>query len=113
MATVVSLESMRRSEVSALFEGASHGGAAPISMFVTKWPPGGGPRLHKHPYAEVFLVQAGDALFAVDGQDTPVAAAHVVVVPAETPHRFTNAGPGELRVLSVQPSPVVVQTDLD
>lgn len=112
MTRIVSLEALRRSEVSALFEGAAHGGV-PISVFVTTWPPGRGPRLHRHPYAEVFLVQAGEATFTVGGDDTSVSAEHVVVVPAETPHRFTNSGAGELRVVSIQPNPTVVQTDLD
>ncbi len=109
MTIVVPVESLRRSEISALFEGADHGGVD-ISMFVTTWPTGRGPRLHEHPYAEVFLVQEGEALFEVDGRRCTVAADHIVVVPAQTPHRFENAGAAPLRLLSIQPSPRVVQT---
>ncbi len=111
MTLVVSVEALRRTQVSALFEGAKHGGVE-ISMFLTTWPTGRGPVLHKHPYPEVFLVEAGHALFTVDGDETSVDADHIVVVPADTPHRFHNLGPAQLRLLSVQPSPVVVQTDL-
>lgn len=112
MTVVVALDALRRSEISTLFEGAEYGGVA-LSVFVTAWPPERGPALHKHPYPEVFLVQAGRAAFSVDGVATEVDADHFVVVPADTPHRFHNAGTAELRVLSIQPSPVVVQTDLD
>ena len=111
MTLVVPLEALRRNEISALFEGAKHGDVE-ISMFVTSWPTGRGPVLHKHPYPEVFLVEAGEALFTVDGDETRVAADHIVVVPAETPHRFHNPDTPRLRLLSIQPSPVVVQTVL-
>lgn len=111
MTLVVAVEALRRSEMSALFEGAEHGGVE-ISMFVTTWPTGRGPELHKHPYPEVLLVEAGEAVFTVDGEEQRIAADHIVVVAADTSHRFHNPGTSPLRVLSVQPSPVVVQTDL-
>jgi mannose-6-phosphate isomerase-like protein (cupin superfamily) len=109
MTIVLPVEALRRNEMSALFEGADHGDVD-ISVFVTTWPAGRGPRLHEHPYAEVFLVQQGEALFEVDGRRSTVAADHFVVVPAATPHRFENAGTAPLRLLSIQPSPRVRQT---
>ena len=36
----------------------------------------------------------------------------MVVVPAEMPHGFKCRGDGRLRVVSVHPSPEVIQTDL-
>ena len=41
-----------------------------------------------------------------------MAAGHIVVVPAETPHGFKGAGDDTLRVVSVHPNPRVEQTDL-
>jgi quercetin dioxygenase-like cupin family protein len=41
-----------------------------------------------------------------------VAAGHIVVVPAETPHGFKGAGDDTLRVVSVHPNPTVEQTNL-
>jgi len=32
-------------------------------------PPGGGPKLHKHPYEEIFVVQEGTATFTA-GDET-------------------------------------------
>lgn len=112
MARVLDLESMRSSETACLFEGAKHGDGMAGSMFVTTPPPGRGPDLHVHPYAEVFLVELGEATFTVGDEEIVTAAGQVVVVPPETPHRFENTGSATLRVVSFHPSPEVVQTDL-
>jgi mannose-6-phosphate isomerase-like protein (cupin superfamily) len=108
---VVSVEDLRRSPRSALFEGAGFG-EVPVSMFVTRYELDQGPDLHLHPYAEVFLVEEGEATFTVGDDEVEVGAGHIVVVPAETPHGFKNRAGGILRVVSVHPSPRVRQTDL-
>jgi quercetin dioxygenase-like cupin family protein len=41
-----------------------------------------------------------------------VTAGHFVLVPANTPHRYVGASDEPVRVLSVQPSGEVVQTNL-
>lgn len=109
---ILPLSELARSPRAALFEGARHGDGVPISMFVTRYARGEGPSLHRHPYAEVFLVQEGEATFTVGEQELRVEAGNVVVVDPETPHGFVGAGDGILRVVSVHPSPAVVQEDL-
>lgn len=109
MASVIPIESLRRSATAALFEG---GDDVPISIFVTEYERGQGPSLHLHPYPEVFVVQSGTAAFTAGEQELRVAAGHIVVVPAQTPHGFKGAGDDRLRVVSVHPSPAVEQTDL-
>jgi mannose-6-phosphate isomerase-like protein (cupin superfamily) len=109
MAKVIALDEIRRSPTAALFEG---GNDAPVSIFVTNYPRGRGPDLHLHPYAEVFVVQAGTARFTVGDEQVEVGAGHMVVVPPETPHGFKGAGDDTLRVVSVHPSPAVQQTNL-
>jgi mannose-6-phosphate isomerase-like protein (cupin superfamily) len=109
---VRSVDDLRRSETAALFQGAGAGGV-PVSMFITEYPGGRGPDLHLHPYAEVFLVEQGTAEFRAGDERRSVEAGHVVVVPPETPHGYKNRGEGLLRVVSVHPSPTVVQTDLE
>ena len=106
---VVAVEALRRSATAALFEG---GDDAPVSMFITEYPHGRGPDLHTHPYPEVFLVEQGTGTFSSGDDEVVVEAGHVVVVPAETVHGFKNRHDGTLRVVSVHPSPHVVQTDL-
>lgn len=108
-AKVVALDGLRRSATALLFEG---GDDAPVSMFVTEYPHGLGPDLHTHPYPEVFLVETGTGTFTAGDDVVEVEAGHIVVVPAETVHGFKNLGEGTLRVVSVHPSPHVIQTDL-
>ena len=116
MATVIPIEELRRSPQSALFQGRDE---APISIFINEFERGNGPRLHLHPYPETFVVQAGSARFTA-GADLDLvvarreagAAGHLVVVPAETPHRFEGTSDEKVRTISVHPSPTVVQTDL-
>lgn len=106
---VTPVSSIRLSDTAARFQG---GDDAPVSMFITRYPSGRGPDLHFHPYPEVFYVEAGVGTFHVDGAEHEVAADHIVVVPAEAIHGFKNRGGDELRVVSVHPSPHVIQTDL-
>lgn len=113
MTVVHTIEELRVSPTAALFEGARHGDDVPLSCFVTDHPPGGGPPLHVHPYAEVFVVLEGRAGFTAGDEELEVPAGHVVVVPAETPHRFENRGEGPLRQVSIHPSRAVQQTWLE
>ncbi len=67
-------------------------------------PPGSGPRLHKHPYEEVFVVQEGAATFTAGEDVIEASAGQVVVVPAGVPHKFVNPGPGRLRQIDIHAS---------
>jgi len=85
------------------FEGCLYGGAD-VSFFVSDTPPGKGPSLHTHPYAEVFIVHDGELTFRV-GEDTVEASGgQIVVAPAGTPHKFTNTGAGRARHLDIHTS---------
>ncbi|TPJ81321.1 cupin domain-containing protein [Mesorhizobium sp. B2-6-2] len=57
---------------------------------------GGGPRLHKHPYAEIFVIRSGTGLFTIGDQEIKATAGQILIVPPDTPHKFTNLGPGPL-----------------
>ena len=73
------------------FEGYRYGDAN-VSFFVSATPPGRGPALHTHPYAEVFVVQEGSLTFIVGEQTIDATAGQILVVPAGVPHKFTNTG---------------------
>src|SRR5262245_46519383 len=49
---------------------------------------GQGPRLHKHPYPETFIIRRGSALFTIADQELVGRAGQILVVPADTPHKF-------------------------
>jgi mannose-6-phosphate isomerase-like protein (cupin superfamily) len=85
------------------FEGHRYGDAN-VSFFLTEAPPGSGPGLHTHPYAEVFVVQEGQATFTVGDGSIEATGDQIVVVPAGTPHKFVNSGTGRLRQISIHAS---------
>jgi mannose-6-phosphate isomerase-like protein (cupin superfamily) len=75
-----------------------------VSIIVVNAPPGGGPRLHRHPYEEVFVVQEGTATFTAGDGAIEASGGQVVVVPAGVPHRFVNSGTGRLRQVDIHAS---------
>jgi len=50
--------------------------------------PGRGPRLHRHPYAETFIIHSGRALFTVGEEQIVGVGGQIVVAPALVAHRF-------------------------
>ena len=75
--------------------------------------PGLGPKLHVHPYDEVFVVQEGRARFFVGDEVIDAEAGEVVLGPAGVPHKFINLGPGRLQTFDIHHSPRWIQTDLE
>ena len=99
---VVAKDELPHSGSAHRFEGYLHGGAD-VSFFISDTPPGKGPSLHTHPYAEVFVVQEGELTFTV-GEDTVKATGgQIVVAPAGTPPKFTNSGRGRARHVDLHP----------
>jgi len=84
--------------------GADHGGAGICVIFADN-NPGEGPSLHTHPYEEVFITLEGEATFMVDGREIVATPREIVIVPADTPHGFTNSGEGPLRMVNIHVSP--------
>jgi mannose-6-phosphate isomerase-like protein (cupin superfamily) len=84
--------------------GADHGGIALCIIFVDA-EPGRGPSLHAHPYDEVLIIQEGRASATVGDEHVEVEAGDVVLIPANTPHAFTNTGSCNLRQIDIHASP--------
>ena len=84
------------------FQGYRHG--AGVSFIVVDAPPDGGPKLHRHPYEEVFVVQEGVATFTAGAEVIEVKGGQVVVVPAGVAHKFVNSGAGRLRQVDIHAS---------
>lgn len=85
------------------FQGYLHGDTN-LSFIWVDLPPGGGPKLHKHPYEEVFIVLEGRATFTVGVTSVEAAAGQIVIAPANTPHKFINSGAGPLRQIDIHSS---------
>lgn len=83
-------------------------GGIPASVILVDAPPGTGPRLHKHAYAELFFVVEGEATFTDGHEERVVRAGETVIVPPDQPHAFVNSGNGRLRQIDVHLSPQFV-----
>lgn len=80
--------------------GADHGDI-PISLFLVDARPGTGPALHRHPYPEVFILEAGQADFQIEAAHVTATVGDVVIAPAGTVHRFTSIGSEHLRLTAI------------
>lgn len=56
--------------------------------------PGEGPRLHRHPYPEVFVIRRGSAIFTLGDETVIGRAGQVLVAPADLAHRFVTGPDG-------------------
>jgi mannose-6-phosphate isomerase-like protein (cupin superfamily) len=92
------------------YEGVEIG--AQVSGFFNRHPPGDGPQLHRHPYEETFILEAGSARFEADGEAIEASGGEIVIVPAGAAHRFVNTGDGALSMVSIHPNEKVLQEDL-
>jgi mannose-6-phosphate isomerase-like protein (cupin superfamily) len=98
--SVIPLDALPQTEHAHEFVGADHG-EVPFSLILVHAKPGAGPRLHTHPYAEVFVVESGEATFQLGDDQVVVTQGHVVVGPPNVPHGFTNTGTDELRLTAI------------
>ena len=80
-------------------KGAAHG--ATISLILDDSEAGHGPRLHKHPYDEVWVVNDGNLTFQAGDDQFDAGPGDIVIVPPETPHKFTNRGPGRVDMVCI------------
>jgi mannose-6-phosphate isomerase-like protein (cupin superfamily) len=81
-----------------------HNHNAAVSVIVVDAPPGSGPRLHRHPYEEVFVIQDGTATFTAGDETIEASGGQVVVVPGGVPHKFVSTGEGRLRQVDIHAS---------
>ena len=93
------------------FEGEPY--ASEVSFFLVNNEPGMGPDLHRHPYSETWIVRAGKARITADGEDIEARPGDIVVVSAETPHKFKNIGADRLDIICIHASPRIIQEELE
>lgn len=108
--SLINLEQLPFEGMSYEFHGEKHG--APISAYIVNAKPGQGPPLHTHPYVEVAFTLEGRATITVGEETREVNAGSIVVIPANTAHRFMNSGDTLLRQIDIHASPMFIQTNL-
>lgn len=80
----------------------------PVFTGVQTCAPGYATSLHWHPYVEYLFVLDGIMEAWLEGEhDHParLQAGDMIALPACSPHKFRNAGEGELRLLGIHTSP--------
>lgn len=80
-------------------------GGAAISLvanYIAK--AGEGVQLHRHPYAETFVVQRGRVCLTTSHGSLVAEAGQIVVVPGGVAHGFTSLGPEPLEMLDIHES---------
>jgi mannose-6-phosphate isomerase-like protein (cupin superfamily) len=97
---IVPFDELDHSEHSHEFVGAEHGDV-PFCVILVHSRPGVGPKLHRHPYSEVFIVESGRATFRIGDDTVVVEGGNVVVSPPGEAHGFTNTGAGDLRLIAI------------
>jgi mannose-6-phosphate isomerase-like protein (cupin superfamily) len=85
------------------FQGIHHQDTE-VSFIWVDMPPGGMVRLHKHPYKEIFVIQQGVAIFTIGSTTITAHTGQIVIVPANTPHKFMNASHSRLRQIDIHVS---------
>lgn len=87
-------------------KGAEHG--ATISLIFDHSEPGQGPRLHKHPYDETWVVVEGNLTFQAGDEKLKAGPGDIVIVPPGAPHKFNNDGPGRSNMVCIHANPTMV-----
>jgi mannose-6-phosphate isomerase-like protein (cupin superfamily) len=89
------------------FEGEAYG--TPISFFAVDVAPGQGPVLHRHPYAETWIVKRGRAMMVAGDDAFEVGPDDITVVPAGVPHKFTALDGERLEMMCVHAAGTMAQ----
>jgi mannose-6-phosphate isomerase-like protein (cupin superfamily) len=79
-------------------------GGVNASLILVDMQPGEGPKLHRHPYPEVFIVLEGRSTFTVESATLDAVGGQIVVVRAGAAHKFLSSGTGRLRQIDIHPS---------
>lgn len=76
-----------------------------ISFIWVDMPPGDSVRLHNHPYQELFIIQEGEATFTIGQTTVKAHAGQIIIVPPDSPHKFTNTGEKQLKQIDIHQHP--------
>jgi mannose-6-phosphate isomerase-like protein (cupin superfamily) len=82
------------------FQGREYGGTGASVIFVDNGL-GEGPKLHRHPYSEIFVMLQGQATYTVGATPLEVRAGQTVVVSPGVPHKFVSTGSERLRQVDI------------
>jgi mannose-6-phosphate isomerase-like protein (cupin superfamily) len=79
-----------------------------ISLVLDKSEPGHGPRLHKRPYDETWVVIEREARFQAGDRQLDAGPGEIVIVAPDTPQKFTVGGSGRTQLVCIHANPTFV-----
>ena len=88
------------------FKGEENG--ATISLILDHSDSGQGPRLHRHPYDETWVVIEGNLTFQLGDERHNVGPGDVVIAPPGAAHKFTNDGPARSHLVCIHANPTSI-----
>jgi mannose-6-phosphate isomerase-like protein (cupin superfamily) len=89
------------------YEGARHGPST-VTILFSENQPGDGPRLHRHPYDETWIVQEGRVQVWIGEETGEASGGDIAVAPPNTPHKFKNIGQDVAILICIHASPTVM-----
>jgi mannose-6-phosphate isomerase-like protein (cupin superfamily) len=104
VASVVDFGDQLKNNASFGLQGYRVGDVATSVILVDFPRPGMGPKLHRHPFAEVFVTIEGEATFTVGEEEIVVRAGQIAIAPPNTPHKFVSSGEGRLLQVDIHAS---------
>jgi mannose-6-phosphate isomerase-like protein (cupin superfamily) len=84
-------------------EGAEIG--SPSTLILTDMAKNRGPRLHRHPYPEVWVILAGAARFTAGDEIIDAGPGDIVHVEADTPHKFVVTSEEPAKMVCIHHAP--------
>lgn len=97
---IVSIDELKGDLKNFDFEGYMHGDTD-LSFIGLNLPPKEGPRLHKHAYGEIIIIQEGQGTYTVGSTTREAQAGQILIIPPDSPHKFFNSGAGPLRQIDI------------
>lgn len=85
----------------ATFQGIEYG--ANVSFFVVQFSPGKGPKKHRHPYEETFIVLDGEIEVIVDGETQIIKSGTIAIIPAGSWHEFKSRAEKPVLLINLHP----------
>lgn len=104
MTRVIDKTDLQATDLAWEFEGSKFGGTN-LTFLLVEAQPGTGPRLHFHPYDEIFIIQEGQVTVTVGEEILEATGGQIVIVPAGALHKWINSGAGLLRQVDIHLSP--------
>ena len=90
----------------AVFQGIKHG--ANVSFFIVHFSTGKGPRKHRHPYEETFIILEGEIEAVIDGETEKLSENNIVIIPAGVWHEFRARSEKPVSMINIHPVPEMI-----